>query len=97
VSGSGDNTIRIWNAATGEAVGTPLEGHTELVSSVAFSPDGTQIVSGSGDNTIRIWNGALRDVVDPTIVGHILFQFILTKCLFIVLSIRYQLANTPTF
>ncbi|KAJ7861893.1 hypothetical protein B0H13DRAFT_1726283 [Mycena leptocephala] len=58
VSGSGDKTIRIWNAATGEAVGTPLEGHTDWVYSVAFSPDGTQIVSGSGDKTIRIWNAA---------------------------------------
>ena len=37
-------------------IGAPLMGHTDIVYSVAFSPDGTRIVSGSGDNTLRIWN-----------------------------------------
>jgi WD40 repeat protein len=55
VSGSADETIRIWNATTGKQIGKPLEGHTELVNSVAFSPDGSRIVSGSSDETIRIW------------------------------------------
>ena len=32
-----------------------LEGHTDLVSSVAFSPDGT-LASGSWDGTARLWN-----------------------------------------
>ena len=33
-----------------------LQGHTSYVYSVAFSPDGAQIVSGSGDFTVRIWD-----------------------------------------
>ncbi|MBI3098725.1 MAG: protein kinase [Planctomycetes bacterium] len=57
VSGSDDNTIRLWEAATGKEV-SRLEGHTGAVSSVAFSPDGTRIVSGSWDNTIRLWAAA---------------------------------------
>ncbi|MBR5255012.1 MAG: hypothetical protein IKV46_08285 [Bacteroidales bacterium] len=32
-----------------------LEGHTNNVYSVAYSPDGTRIVSGSEDKTIKIW------------------------------------------
>ena len=52
LSGSGDHTIRIWDARTGEEVIEPLKGHTKYVSSVSFSPDGTHIVSGSGDKTI---------------------------------------------
>jgi WD40 repeat protein len=32
-----------------------LEGHTDPVHSVAFSPDGQYVVSGSDDNTVRIW------------------------------------------
>jgi WD40 repeat protein len=41
VSGSADHTIRIWNAQTGAPVGQPLEGHTNTVESVQFSPDAT--------------------------------------------------------
>ena len=33
--------MRVWDAATGQPVGQPLNGHTDTVSSVAFSPDGT--------------------------------------------------------
>ncbi|MEE0882663.1 MAG: hypothetical protein U0L65_04520 [Bacteroidales bacterium] len=32
-----------------------LEGHSNGVCSVAFSPDGTKIISGSEDKTIKIW------------------------------------------
>ena len=31
VSGSSDNTVRLWDAATGQPVGQPLTGHTEPV------------------------------------------------------------------
>ena len=47
VSGSADKTVRLWNADTGQPVGTPLIGHPDDVDSVAFSPDGKRIVSGS--------------------------------------------------
>ena len=40
VSGSGDKTICVWNAITGEVVAGPFSGHTEGVTSVGFSPDG---------------------------------------------------------
>jgi len=33
-----------------------LEGHTDEVSFVAFSPNGEKIVSASDDHTVRIWN-----------------------------------------
>ncbi|KIJ44866.1 hypothetical protein M422DRAFT_251854 [Sphaerobolus stellatus SS14] len=56
VSGSDDQTIRIWNAHTGELITGPLEGHSDQVNSVSFSSDGQRIVSGSDDRTIRIWD-----------------------------------------
>jgi len=34
----------------------PFSGHSNWVTSVAFSPDGQHIVSGSGDQAIRLWN-----------------------------------------
>ncbi len=54
-SGSGDNTVRLWDADTGQPIGDPLTGHTDAVISVAFSPDGNRIASGSDDNTVRLW------------------------------------------
>jgi WD40 repeat protein len=47
-----------------------LEGHTSSVRSVAFSPDGKQIVSGSGDRTVRLWDTATGQQVLPALEGH---------------------------
>ena len=54
VSGSDDNTLRVWDFGTGRCLNT-LQGHTKEVYSVALSPDGRHIVSGSKDNTLRVW------------------------------------------
>jgi WD40 repeat protein len=70
VSGSWDNTIRIWDARTGEEVMKPLKGHTNVVTSVGFSPDGTHIVSGSWDKTIRIWDARTGEEVMKPLKGH---------------------------
>src|SRR5882757_5665779 len=56
VSGSGDKTIRVWDASTGVEMLPPLRGHDNWILSVAFSPDGSKIVSGSDDKTIRVWD-----------------------------------------
>ena len=46
-SGSYDNTVRLWDADTGQPIGQPLRGHDDWVNSVAFSPDGTRIASAA--------------------------------------------------
>ncbi|KAK7059455.1 WD40 repeat-like protein [Favolaschia claudopus] len=72
VSGSDDNTtVRIWDAATGAAIGEPLQGHDSAVTSVAFSPDGKHIVSGSFDQTVRIWDAAIGEAIGEPLQGHI--------------------------
>ncbi len=53
-SPSADETIRLWDAATGESVRT-LHGHQMGVNCVAFDPSGRTLVSGSSDNTIKQW------------------------------------------
>ena len=54
-SGNSNDTIRLWDARTGEHVQT-LEGHTDDVRSLAYSPDGCTLASGSRDYTIRLWD-----------------------------------------
>ncbi len=68
ISGSGDNSLRICDAATGECLGV-LNGHENWVWSVVISPDGTRIVSGSLDNSLRIWDAATGDCL-RVLNGH---------------------------
>ncbi|CAD5982649.1 putative WD repeat-containing protein alr2800 [Planktothrix tepida] len=58
MSGSEDQTIKLWEIETGEEICT-LTGHTGIVYSVAISPDNQTIVSGSQDGTIKIWRPVL--------------------------------------
>ena len=46
-----------------------LEGHTDRVNSVSFSPYGTLIASGSQDGTVILWDVATRDQI-ATLKGH---------------------------
>ena len=46
-----------------------LKGHTDAVTSVAFSPNGRTLASGSADETIRLWNVNTRELIE-TLEGH---------------------------
>jgi predicted NACHT family NTPase len=73
VSGSVDETIRIWDAKIAEEVFEPLKGHTRYVRSVAFSPDGTHIVSGSDDKTINLncMFSRVRQAIEEDIIAKL--------------------------
>jgi len=54
VSGSADDTVKIWKVGSWREVAT-LRGHKGFVKSVTFSPDGKFLASGSEDTTVKVW------------------------------------------
>jgi WD40 repeat protein len=67
-SGSWDNTIKLWDARTGDLQKT-LAGHSLSVTAISFSPDGQLIASGSDDRTIKLWD-AITGNLQKTPAGH---------------------------
>jgi WD40 repeat protein len=63
-----DQTVRLWDATTEAALQT-LESHSVSVTSVAFSPDGKQVVSGFEDETVRLWDATTKAALQ-TLKGH---------------------------
>ncbi len=53
-SGSSDETIRLWDAATNTKAQV-LAGHKGRVQSLAYAPDGSTLASASFDGTVKIW------------------------------------------
>ena len=47
----------IWSTADGKEL-LELKGHSDEVTCIDFSPDGSRVMTGAGDNTTRLWNAA---------------------------------------
>jgi WD40 repeat protein len=54
VAGGEDATVRMWDAGTGDQR-TVLDGHTDRVRTVAYSPDGRSVCSSGADWAVRIY------------------------------------------
>ena len=68
LSGSGDNTIKIWNINTNQCEAN-LQGHGRRVTSVCTSNNNKYILSGLCDLTIKIWN-INTNQCEATLRGH---------------------------
>ncbi|HMG72823.1 MAG TPA: TIR domain-containing protein [Pyrinomonadaceae bacterium] len=53
-----------------DAHGKPLEGHTDGVTCVVFSPDGKLLASSSRDHTIRLWDISKRETIGEPLARH---------------------------
>ncbi len=53
----GDQTVKLWNVETWENIRI-FAGHEDVINSVDFSPDGSQILSASSDGSAIVWDVA---------------------------------------
>ncbi len=60
-------SVKLWDATNGQELKT-LSGHTDLIWSVAFSPDSKQLASGSHDKSVKVWDIAKGDEI-KTLTG----------------------------
>jgi WD40 repeat protein len=59
VSGSKDETVRLWDVASGKVTAV-LAGHLDEVHCVACAPDGKTLASGSDDGEVKLWDLVAR-------------------------------------
>jgi WD40 repeat protein len=61
-SGSWDKTVRLWDVATRQPIGPPMD-HPGVVFTLAFGPDSSWLVTGCDqDRYLRIWSLATAEV-----------------------------------
>jgi WD40 repeat protein len=74
VTGSLDNTARLWDLSAKDPAANPmvLRGHEGWVNAVAISPDNHWLVTGSADKTARLWDLSAKDpAANPVVLrGH---------------------------
>jgi len=73
--GRGVFVLGIWDAATGEELGTMPESpeqieHTGVISTIALASDGQTLATASMDHSIRLWDLRTRKLI-TTLQGHL--------------------------
>lgn len=54
---SQDKTARVWDVTDGK-MKFEMKGHADIVSAIAFSPDGKALATGGADKAVKLWNPA---------------------------------------
>jgi len=68
LASAGHGDVMLWDVAQGECLHT-LEGHTDTVRCVVYSPQGDLVASAGDDGTVRLWDVA-TGVCQQTLTGH---------------------------
>jgi WD40 repeat protein/energy-coupling factor transporter ATP-binding protein EcfA2 len=70
-SAGSDGSVRLWDSASGRAMGELLHNHIWYqISSVAFSPDGERLASAGSDNSVRLWDPVSGTALGDPLSGH---------------------------
>jgi WD40 repeat protein len=64
LTGSQDNTAKLWDAVTGKEILT-LKGHSQEVTCVTTSTNGRYVLTGSRDGTAIVWLASAGTIVAP--------------------------------
>ncbi|WP_247197907.1 hypothetical protein [Streptomyces sp. GESEQ-35] len=66
-----DDTVWVWDLATGTPFGQPLTGHTRVVTEVACGVvDGNPVAVTADIGTVRVWDLATGTLLTPILTGH---------------------------
>ncbi len=68
VAEASGNVAKLWDTATGQEIRS-FVGHTDKVTSVAFSPDGRLLATAGFDGKAKLWNAATGEEL-KTFAGH---------------------------
>jgi WD40 repeat protein len=70
VTGSSDNTARLWDLSAKDPAANPvvLRGHYWPIYAVAISADNRWVVTGGGDSTARLWDLSAKDPAANSVV-----------------------------
>jgi WD40 repeat protein len=69
-TGGADGNVRLFAAATGQEIGSPMSSDLDAVDAVAFSPDGTLVASASADGNVQQWNVASQQVAGSALIPN---------------------------
>ncbi len=69
VTGSWDNSAKVWDTQTGQVIRKLEGGHTSFINTATFSPDGQTILTASDDGTAKLWSVETGTVM-RSLVGH---------------------------
>ena len=60
----------LWDADSGRPLGPPLTGRTDVLESVAFTPDGHTLATAGADRAIRLWDLETPQALGAPLEGH---------------------------